>query len=373
VWTAGFINEDGVRVNRSTKQSNRKKAQALADEWETIAKKARHGELTQEIGLKTINRILEASGARRIEVPSIHEAFERWYTDREGRDRSEATLKRYRGILNNFYAYLGAKKVNAPISSLTTTELENWHLSERSSGKSGTTADLGINIIRGALSKMIHKFKFIDANPATGVEPSEEGGESREVFTDDEVRRLLAVCDIEWKGMILCSAWHSIRLHDAASLTWKNVNLESGSISYIPSKTRRKNPEPTRRYMPVETLEYLKGLALKSSSGPLFPRLYGRTSGSHGGLSNEFNRLMVKAGITIPLGQKKEGRGRQFRKKGFHSFRHFSITRMAETDIPDAQRRLLAGHSSDSKTHTRYIHANEAAQKKALAKLKPLT
>jgi hypothetical protein len=43
-------------------------------------------------------------------------------------------------------------------------------------------------------------------------------------FTDDEVRRILCVCDTEWLGMVLFSAWHSLRLGDAASLIWDNID-----------------------------------------------------------------------------------------------------------------------------------------------------
>jgi integrase len=372
-WQAQFRDERGVRVNRSTKQTDKRKAQKVADEWEEAAIKARHGELTQEAGIKTVGRMMKATGAGKLEVPSIKVAFERWIADREERKRSLASINRYKSVLKSLFLFLGADRLKASISSLHTTELDAWHSAEMKAGKSGTTADLGINIVRGALNKMVNKHKFIESNPARGVESSEEGSETREVFTDDEVTSLLTVCDDEWKGMILCSAWHSIRLHDCASLTWSNIDLKSGSLSYVPSKTRKKNPEPIVRYMPVETVTYLNTLTQGIGKVPLFPRLYGRTSGSHAGLSNEFNRLMKTAGIVVPMGQAKTGKGRRFRKKGFHSFRHYSISRMAETNIPEAQRRLLAGHSATSKEHGRYIHGSEKSQRAALATLSSLT
>ena len=371
-WYAQFTNERGERVNRATKQTDRKKAQRVADGFEDAALKARHGELTQEAGMKAVSRMMEATGAGKLESKTIKEAFEGWITGREERNRSAASIKRYRSILKSLYAFLGEDRLKASISSLQTRELDAWHRSEMKAGKSGSTADLGINVIRGALNKMVHTMKYLRSNPATGVESSEEGNETREPFTDDEVRKLLAVCDTEWKGMILCSAWHSIRLHDCASLTWGNVDLKSGSLSYVPSKTRKKNPEPTVRFMPLETIAYLNTLPQGVGLAPIFPKLHGRTSGSHAGLSNEFNRLMDKAGIIVPLGQMKEGKGRRFRRKGFHSFRHFSISRMAETSIPEATRRVMAGHAANSKEHERYVHGSEKAQRSALKKLKPL-
>jgi len=125
--------------------------------------------------------------------------------------------------------------------------------------------------------------------------------------------------------------------------------------------------------MPPDVIGYLASLDRGVGLAPIFPKLHGRSSGSHAGLSNEFGRLMVKAGVEVSLGQVKEGKGRRFRKKGFHSFRHFSISRMLETNIPDEQRRMLAGHKDDSEAHRNYLHLSEKAQKKALSKLPRLT
>jgi integrase len=96
--------------------------------------------------------------------------------------------------------------------------------------------------------------------------------------------------------------------------------------------------------------------------------LHGKPSGSHGGLSNAFNRLMQVSQIRVPVGLKKEGKGRQFRALGFHSLRHSFVSRLANAEVSADVRKQIVGHSSDE-IHQRYVHLELALQKSALSKL----
>jgi integrase len=82
--------------------------------------------------------------------------------------------------------------------------------------------------------------------------------------------------------------------------------------------------------MHLDLVTYFESLPVSDDpNAPLFPSLYRKTSGSHGGLSNGFSRLMKLAGIRTPLGPEKRGKGRQFKALGFHSLRHSFISRLA--------------------------------------------
>ncbi len=48
-WMAKFRGDAGNAVMRSTKQTNRKAAQGIADEWERAAKKAQAGDVARAI------------------------------------------------------------------------------------------------------------------------------------------------------------------------------------------------------------------------------------------------------------------------------------------------------------------------------------
>ncbi|RYD72170.1 MAG: hypothetical protein EOP84_23620, partial [Verrucomicrobiaceae bacterium] len=99
-----------------------------------------------------------------------------------------------------------------------------------------------------------------------------------------------------------------------------------------------------------------------------FPTLHGKKSGSAGGLSNAFADLMAQAGVLATLGEEKKGKGRRFRSKGFHSFRHTLISKLANADIGQDVRKLMVGHNSD-KVHERYTHLAIETQERAVKKL----
>jgi integrase len=104
-----------------------------------------------------------------------------------------------------------------------------------------------------------------------------------------------------------------------------------------------------------DVIRFLDTLPVTDVTGQkLFPSLAGRGSGGHKGLSREFSPLMDKAGITVPMGLKKEGKERQFRPLGYHSLRHSFISRLANQGISADVRKELSGHSSDS-VHERYV------------------
>jgi integrase len=106
-------------------------------------------------------------------------------------------------------------------------------------------------------------------------------------------------------------------------------------------------------------------------NAPIFPSLYRKSPGSHGGLSNAFGRLMHLAGIRAPLGPEKHGKGRQFKALGFHSLRHSFISTLANSEVPADVRKQIVGHSSED-IHRRYVHLDLLLQEKAIANLPSL-
>ena len=58
-WFAGFTLADGRRVQRSTKQGDRKKAQATADKWEEAAKLASQKRLGEAQARRILSEIYE--------------------------------------------------------------------------------------------------------------------------------------------------------------------------------------------------------------------------------------------------------------------------------------------------------------------------
>lgn len=366
-YSARFTDAAGRRVCRSTKQANFKKALALAEAWERAAGTARGHELTQAASTKILNELMEQTMGEGLRRPSIADTLNGHLEIARAGLAQKSTADRYKPVVIGFLAHLGKERAAASVASLTPSEIEAWHRAEITAGKSAGTADYGLRVIRAALARA-KRLGLLLHNPAEAVRIFGHASEARQPFTDAEVAALLSVASDEWRGMILLAAWCGLRLADAAGLTWANVDMQDKTLTFRPSKTRHRDSQPLVLTLCLEIVCTLKTLPIGIGAAPLFPSLHGRKPGSHGGLSNEFARLMVRAGVTMEKGAKKKGRGRQTRAKSFHSLRHTMISRMANAEVSADVRKAIAGHSTDS-AHRRYTHLSLDAQRQAIEKL----
>lgn len=369
---AKFRADDGRVVMRSTKQRKRKAAQSIADDWERAARKARAGELTQAVIIKTLGEMLERSLGETLDLQSTKDFFPTWL---QTPGRKAATIARYRPILNSFVAFIGDHRARASIGSITTGEIERFRDLQILDGKTATTANLAVRVLR-AVFGTARRLGYALTNPAEAVRLlNESDAEERLPFTADQNRDLLRAADNEWRGMILFGYYTGMRLHDAANLTWQNVDLAERTLTFRDEKTsarKARGKKDTVIFLHNDLVAYLESLpADDNPQAPLFPSLFGKPSGSHGGLSNGFNRLMAKAKIRSPLGKEKSGKGRRFRALGFHSLRHTLISNLANADISPDVRKEITGHSSDE-IHRRYVHLELATQQRAIAKIPTL-
>src|SRR6202043_1863242 len=132
-----------------------------------------------------------------------------------------------------------------------------------------------------------------DLNPAEAIDMPTDKPLSREVFTPEEVRQLLDVAQEEWKTLILFGYYVGGRLRDVASLCWDAIDLASGIIFYVQGKTGRKVEVPIH----PDLEDRLLSIAGDNPRGHLCPMLAKAAADGRNGLSNQFARLMVKAGV----------------------------------------------------------------------------
>jgi integrase len=227
-----------------------------------------------------------------------------------------------------------------------------------------------IGILR-ALFNSARRRGIVAINPAEALEPIRSVKEDRVPFTDQQIKDLLAIAGLEWKGAILFGFHAGLRLRDATELNWSNVDLEKRQLTFMPRKTSSRNGAATVLCLHRDIVTYLAEEAATDNddpNAPLFPSLCGlRTGGTHG-LSAQFAKLMDKAGIDVPLGVEKSESGRRFRKLSFHSLRHSFVSRLADKGVSLDVKKRFVGHSSD-RVHDGYTHLDISLQAAALEKL----
>lgn len=342
-----------------------------AEAFEEAAKKARGAELTRAAAVKMLNELMERTHGEGLDTRSTREHFTDYIASLEARGTKSGTLKRYQPIFDGFLAHLGEPRSNARIASVSAQEVESFRDAEMKAGKTAGTAGFALKVLNGVFEDARRKAVIL-SNPVQAVKPLASAmSEERRPFTDAQVSALLAVADTEWQGMILFAYHTGIRLNDAANLS--RMNIEGGKLlRFREAKTAHRKQRASERetvvVMASDLRDYIKSLPIPmKKDAPLFPSLHGKKSGSAGGLSNAFARLLDKAGIDREQGEARRGKGRRFSALSFHSLRHTMISRLANSDAPEAVTKAMSGHSTDE-AHRRYVHLDTEAQSRVVAK-----
>lgn len=371
-WVCCFTLPDGQRIQRSTKLEDRSKAMTVCLKWEDASKKARQGNLVEAQARKIVSDISESAGLGAIEFVTTQDFLNKWIKSKEV-TKATGTAKRYQHTVKTFLAFLG-KRATASLSLVRPEEIEAFRDQQIQEGKSPATANMVVKTLRIPFN-LARRQGLITTNPAEAVEmlPAESG--IRDTFNREQIKAMLKVADNEWKGMILLGAFHGLRIGDAASLTWANIDMERHSLRFYPQKTAKGAKRIEEEYpLHPDVLEYLESLPVGSNKPkePLFPLLLKKKVGGKTGLSLTFREIMRKAGIVAEgEGEKrKQGKGRRFLELGYHSLRHTAISEQANIGISKEVRMKLSGHKSN--VHERYTHHQLETLRKEIEKVPSL-
>src|SRR4029077_1757640 len=163
-WYCAFYGADGRRMFRSTKATDRKTALKICLAWESAAAKARRKELTAAQARKVIAEMVAISTGETMSFHSVSSWLNDWLTNKTGAV-SEKTLVRYRQVVRDFLAFMGAR-AETPLASISPGDVTAFRNKLREEGRSVATC----NAIRGMLFEVAHKLGFIPINPVSAVE-----------------------------------------------------------------------------------------------------------------------------------------------------------------------------------------------------------
>ena len=333
--------------------------------WAKAAKDAKKGLFVESQARKVLNEILESSGHGRLRNPTIRQYLVDWL-DSKQLSKSPNTFKRYKHTIETFLAHLGDKSSRL-LDQISPRDIEKFRDAQKREGKTASTVNTDIKTLRIPFNKARRQGLLL-TDPAAAVDLLFAQQQARRPFSIDQVKALLKIADVEWKGMILVSVTAGLRIGDAARLTWDAIDFDKKVVRYFAEKTRGSRQAPVEAIMLSDFEKYLLSLPIRSrkSNAPLFPSLHKLRTGGCNGLSARFRRLMGNAEIFPTLDERKRsGKARQFKDLSFHSLRHTCVSLMANNGVPEELRMKLVGHTSDA--HKRYTHHELATLRSALA------
>ena len=237
-WYACFRGADGRRIQRSTGETDRRRAQKIADKFEEAAFDARRGMLVERAARKVIGEIYSIGARENLRGDSIADFFNRWL-ERVKVESHYKTHQRYAAITKRFLEWLGPR-ANLGIAHLSSVDIVH-HRGFLARQHSPASVNVALAAIQAALSRAFDD-GLVDVNEASRVPRLEDDPAhkpQRRAFTPDELKAILAVCDTEWRGMVLTAAYTGARLGDVSLLRWENVDLSTREMRFVTEKTNR--------------------------------------------------------------------------------------------------------------------------------------
>src|SRR6266550_108328 len=201
-WVACFTGSDGRRLKKSTKTTDKKLAQKLADEWEELAKAGRQKRLTESQCRKVVAEMYERAIGEPLHFRTAREFLTEWVASKKN-ETELRTYWKYRQIVEEFLNYLGVK-ADRLLREITPTDIRSWRDALKRKGLAAPTVNDAIKTLRMPF-KAAHDAGYIEINPNTknSVRPfrDESGNASKDVFTREQLGALIKVAPSEdWKG-----------------------------------------------------------------------------------------------------------------------------------------------------------------------------
>jgi len=363
-WIACFSLPDGGRAQRSTKTTDRKAAQKMADTFEDAAQRRLSARQAQRV----ITEIFQRATGDPLSVVTTRAYFKSWLA-RKKSETASTTYSFYSGKAFRFLGWLG-DRADRELFGVTPNEILAFRASE-AERVSPSTVNHEIKFLRMVFGDAKRDGVLADS-PVENIKLIKRGSERlRRPFTLPEIKRLLASADDEWRSLILFGLYTGQRLGDLAVLTWANVDLQRDEMRLATRKTGRRQIIP----LAPALRRHVEGLPVSDDPRQaLHPRAFAsvQRSGKVGTLSRQFYELMVEAGMARPKKHRavdsstgRDGR-HQMSEISFHALRHTATSLMKNAGISSATVQDIIGHESAA-ISANYTHIDEETKRSALS------
>jgi len=363
-WYCAYRLADGRRAFKSTKQTDKKRASQICQAWEHAEELAAKGEATRDRLFAVVNQTLERMGHRPVEIPTVKQWLDRWTTGEEGAV-SYRTLERYKQVAKDFLESLGTRS-RIKLNALTTEDFTKFRDELLAEGRSPQTVNINVRKVLKRPFKIALEEGLLQRNPVAGVRQLRGTTAEKGTFTPEQIVKLVAAAEGDWKGLILAGYYTGARLSDLARLQWGNVDLAEKAITFTQRKTDTKVKVPIHPDLEEYLLERPSS---DNPKAPLLPQLSDKPGSGKSGLSMSFKRIMERAGIAAGTIRERKGEaGRSVSALSFHSLRHSFNTALKRAGVSQEDRQKLTGHAS-AQMNTVYTHTELETLRSAIGSI----
>jgi len=362
-WTGGYRDEKGKWRRYATKETTRAGAQRQAAKREEIARQARERKWSRAAYRQECQRGEELLFGKD-HVGTARQYFNGWLHSRS-LDTAEATATRYAGSVKHFLDFL-AVRADQPLASLEPSDCRKYHEHLLTIKLAPATRVVEIKTLR-TIFNAARREQLILHNPAESVAlPRKIVQVKRKTFTPEEVEIVLREVGErdEWAAVILFGYYAAMRLGDAKSRQWDDVDFAAHKLIFRVHKTGEALQIPMHDRL-EEHLTAIAGDAI----GPICPTLSQIPVGGRNGLSQKFLSLMRRAGLSSE--SVATGGQRQLATLSFHSLRKSFNSWLRNEGVSQETRKDLTGHKSD-RDNDRYTETKLETLRAAVKRLPKL-
>lgn len=343
-WFARFRLGNGRRTTRSTKLTDRKKAQALARQWEDAASGQRSVQHIQ----KVMSEVYKEATGRSVQGKNVREYLSQWLEGKRP-GLATSTSDKYGYCVAEFLHFLG-ERADEPLLHICEHDLTSFRDASATQGRAKTTNNKLVTIasafreawmdglIPDDIGKRLKRLKL----------RAEKDCLERLPFTQEQVDSIINHAEGEWKGIATFGAYSGQRLGDIVQLQWKNIHPTL--FAFESRKTHRVMRVPLH---PTVKAWLISRPGKHLPNEPLFPESYAtlmRNKGRASPLSKQFRALLAKLGFATKTQWRVLGKGRKgtrsFSPLSFHSFRHYLTSQLHQAGVSAAVVRDIIGHDS---------------------------
>lgn len=370
-WWAAWYGPDGRLIYRSTKCTDRNDAAQVLATWEKLTARAKAGVLTEEqVRRVSADLYLRATGEA-VKGQTVREFLDGW-TKRKELEVADASAGEYRRIAEGFMEALGRKWEGKDVSQIGVAQASAWR-DQTAARVSAGTCNKYLKILRGAWNQAARE-GLVASNPFAAVrtlKARKTFETTRRAFTLDEMRRILAAADGEWRGIVLFGLYTGQRLSDITGLCWNQIDTAEGAVRFVTAKTGAVLDLP----LAAPLVDWLGTVRVpKSSHAPLFPMASAATVSQN---SKAFAKILVAAGLRKELpNHKGTGKGRNAKREAsevtFHCLRHTATSLLKNAGVSDVVARSIIGHQTEAISRA-YTHIEAKTMRRAVEGLPDVT
>jgi integrase len=362
-WFACFRDLQGKQRRLSTKQTDRKKAMKVAEQYEQISQR----KVPVHTVRQTLAELAREAYGETFPSATVRQFIEAWLKSKAPPVVAQATHDFYRKSTTKFLKFLGpaAELDLSAVTRRMITEFRN-QIAQKASA---TTTNHDLKAIK-LIFRSAKRDGYIIENPSEFVESVRKTSEgARRPFTVSEIRSVIDVADKEWRSLVLFGLYTGQRLADLAIFRWDDIDLPRNEIRIKTRKTGKRLSIPIAR--PLKT--HIESLA-SGRDGYLHPKAAAVVTSQKrsGTLSNQFANLLAQAGLRDKAPHRSKGKGRDAKRSSnglsFHALRHTAVSLLKDAGIPEAVVMELVGHDSKAMS-AHYTHVGTEALAKAVAAL----